>query len=338
MRCILLLVLGLVFVWHSQLVTARRPCTATSNTTIVHDALAEQARLGPRAASALRAGLAQPWPQLVRNGQQLRVIRYCYATKLYRDYLHCSKFNPALKLWADKLGHPASAQSGHAVAWEEANDGGAPGKRKRRYCYSTYEHGKGGTWNKNVPIDTLAIFLDPTFDGARATTGYDAASTDEGRHQMVLGVDSDPVEIAHELGHVLGMSHEHIRSDRDAHVLYTCTSVLGYADALSRAMATESLSAEAAHQRLCDDRAFAQKYDFAGSQFTKNPHGRVHDEPGGFDAKSIMLYDSDVFAGEGAPLVLLGGGRIERNVEPSVGDVAWVKLWYPWVGGGPSGS
>lgn len=162
-------------------------------------ARAEQARLGPRSASALKAGFAQAWSSIIRNGQKLRLIKYCYATGIYRDYLHCNKFNPALKLWADKLGFPASAQIGHSVAWEEANDGGEPGKRKRRYCYTKYEHGKGGTWNKGVDPDTLAIFLDPTFAGARATTGYNVLSSEEGRHQMILGVDSDPIEIAHEV-------------------------------------------------------------------------------------------------------------------------------------------
>jgi len=166
---------------------------------MIHDALGEQAYLSPRSASALKAGLAQPWPQVARGGQQLRVIRYCYATKVYRDYLHCNRLNPALKIWADKLGYPASAQTGHGISWEEANDGGEPGKRKRRYCYTRYEHGKGGRWNKKVDPDTLAIFLDPTFDGARATIGYDALSSEEGRHQMVLGVDADPIEIAHEV-------------------------------------------------------------------------------------------------------------------------------------------
>lgn len=101
-------------------------------------------------------------------------------------------------MWANKLGAPA-AENGHSFAWEEAGYESKDGKRKRRYCYSEYEHGKGGKWNKNVDKDTLAIYLDPTFDGVRATTGYDALSDAAGRHEMVLGVDADPIEIAHEV-------------------------------------------------------------------------------------------------------------------------------------------
>lgn len=169
----------MVLLWPSH-AAARKSCTVTSNSTMVHNALTEQARPIPRSASALKAGFAQPWPLISRGSQQLRVVKYCYATKVYRDYLHCNKFNSALKIWADKLGYPASAQTGHGISWEEANDGGEPGKRKRRFCYTKYEHGKGGKWNKNVESDTLAIFLDPTFDGARSTTGYDAVSSEEG--------------------------------------------------------------------------------------------------------------------------------------------------------------
>lgn len=165
---------------------------------MVHDVIAEQVQYG--SASALKAGLAQPWPLVTVGNQRLRVIKYCYATKVYRDYLHCSKVNVALKIWAEKLGYPANAQTGHSLAWVEANDGNEDKKkRKRRYCYKNYEHGKGGTWNKNVDADTLAIFLDPTFDGAKATTGYDALSNEPGRHQMILGIDADSVEIAHEV-------------------------------------------------------------------------------------------------------------------------------------------
>lgn len=101
-------------------------------------------------------------------------------------------------MWAEKLGYPANAQIGHCLASEEANDGNPDKKRrKRRYCYKNYEHGKGGTWNKSMDPDTLAIFLGPTLDGPRVTTGCDVLSSEPGRHQMVLGVDAEPVEIVH---------------------------------------------------------------------------------------------------------------------------------------------
>lgn len=79
----------------------------------------------------------------------------------------------------------------------------------------------------------------------------------------------------------------------------------------------------------------------------------MHDETGGFDLRSIMLYGSDVFADPACdadaskcPLLkyvkangeMVGTNRILENAEPSAGDVAWVKMRYPAVGGGPSGS
>lgn len=149
------------------------------------------------------------------------------------------------------------------------------------------------------------------------------------------------------------MVHEQVHNDRDDYVVYNCRNVVGYTTALAKAMAAENLPEAEAHRLLCEDRAFAEKYSFMGSQFTKNPRGKVHDEPGGFDMDSIMMYDSSVFADPACdtdrskcPLLKLvkvngevvGTNRILENAEPSVGDVAWLKMWYPNVVGGPSGS
>ena len=89
-----------------------------------------------------------------------------------------------------------------------------------------------------------------------------------------------------QLGHVFGMVHEQVRNDRDDYVLYECKDVQGYDAALAKAMA-DGFTENEAHNRLCDDRAFAESYNFMGSQFTKNPQGKIHDEPGGFDVNSI---------------------------------------------------
>lgn len=149
------------------------------------------------------------------------------------------------------------------------------------------------------------------------------------------------------------MVHEQVRNDRDEHVKYECRNVQGYADALSKVMAKENLPEADARRRLCEDRGFALRYGFMGSQFTKNPQGKMHDEPGGFDLSSIMLYGSDVFADPACdadaskcPLLkyvkvngeVVGTNRILENTEPSAGDVTWVKMRYPAVGGGSSGS
>lgn len=116
-------------------------------------------------------------------------------------------------------------------------------------------------------------------------------------------------------------------------------------------MSQEGLTETEAHAKLCEDRLFAGKYEFVGSQFTKNPEGKIHDEPGGFDTNSIMMYSSDVFADPACdsdktkcPLLklvkingeIVGTNRILENTQPSDGDIAWAKSWYPHETGGPS--
>lgn len=238
--------------------------------------------------------------------------------------------------------------------------------------------------------DTLVIALDPTASSDRATVGYNVLNNEPGRHKMILGVDTTPVDIAHEvsgkstlsttanaeqLGHgsyklrhqsdqadsplVFGMVHEQHRNDRksinqqalgdtntvlgDEHVLYECRNVQGYDIALVTAM-IGGLTEEEAHTKLCEDLAFAEKHDFRGAEFVKNPQGKIHDDSGGFDPDSIMLYPSSGFANPACdtdktkcPLLKLvkingevvGTNRILENVVPSDGDVAWLKTWYP---------
>ncbi|KAF1357669.1 hypothetical protein EJ07DRAFT_180693 [Lizonia empirigonia] len=272
---------------------------------------------------------------------------------------------PGFTLWSNKLGFPASAQTGHSLGWEEAvvlKDGkdGAK-KRVRQYCYKNYKHGDDAPeWNPLVDPDTLVIALDPTASSDRATVGYNVLSNEPGRHKMILGVDTTPVDIAHELGHVFGMVHEQHRNDRksikhkqassdtdtafgDDHVLYECKNVEGYDVALVTAMIGGLTEAEA-HTKLCEDLAFAEKHDFRGAEFVKNPQGKIHDDSGGFDLDSIMLYPSSGFANPACdtdktkcPLLKLmkingevvGTNRILENVVPSDGDAAWLKTWYP---------
>lgn len=152
------------------------------------------------------------------------------------------------------------------------------------------------------------------------------------------------------------MVHEHVRDDRDDHVVYICRNVQGYSAALTKVMASENLAEEEAHRLLCEDRTFAEKHAFIGSHFTKNPQCKLYDEPGGFDMDSIIsmyIYASDVFADPAywtearkCPLLKLvrvngevvGKNRILGNKEPSLGDVTWVKMWHASSGDGPGRS
>jgi hypothetical protein len=142
----------------------------------------------------------------------------------------------------------------------------------------------------------------------------------------------------------------------DEYVKYQCEKVGNFDTALSRAIA-DGVSEAVARNKLCDDTAFAQKYDFWGWAFTKNDRHStdpgVLDE-GEFDVNSIMLYSSTAFAGKSSlcelapslwkdacPLlkwtkvngVKVGTELIHEKMDVSDGDVRWVKKYYPWVGG-----
>ncbi|KAJ8107672.1 hypothetical protein OPT61_g8707 [Boeremia exigua] len=321
-------------------------CRTRSNSIIVHDAIAEQAQYA--GASQLRAQLVEPWPIERIGGVQYRVIKYCFTNERTRDLFDCSRWQPALALWGEKLGGVASAATGHNIGWREAHDGNPDrSKRQPAYCVSN------GKWNPNVQPGTLWIrqdHIDPY--AAEAAIGYDVLSNKPPRHNMLLGKDVSVDDVVHELGHVFGMDHEMIRSDRDDYLLYQCDKLADYQKILKQAVAKEGLKAEDAAAKLCNDIDFADKYKFDGAEYTKNPHGLIHDD-GDFDMDSIMLYDSESFAEKEecvlsdmnqCPLLRYidssnkdaGVARIPRPKSPSAGDVEWVKMWYPWLGAAPA--
>jgi hypothetical protein len=79
----------------------------------------------------------------------------------------------------------------------------------------------------------------------------------------------------------------------DEYVLYTCSNIKGYSDAVAKAKAAEpTLSDEHIHDSLCKIKDFAVKYSFLGSQYVKNQDGRVGDDSPKFDVDSIMMYSS----------------------------------------------
>src|SRR5690242_14784566 len=82
----------------------------------------------------------------------------------------------------------------------------------------------------------------------------------------------------------------------DDYVLFQCEYLQDYHETLARARVDKKLNHADAHQKLCNDEAFAREYKFGARAYAKDPGGKAHDEPAPFDIDSIMLYKSTYFA------------------------------------------
>jgi hypothetical protein len=119
-----------------------------------------------------------------------------------------------------------------------------------------------------VPWDTLILQSDYT-PGATgfATIGHFEMRNPAPRGMiMLLGEASFYNVLVHELGHVLGMAHEHMRKDRDRYVKYRCDKMTGFRDKLAE-LQRKTAGATASH--LCDNYANGGMVGFRGRDFTK---------------------------------------------------------------------
>ncbi|KAL1610470.1 hypothetical protein SLS60_002138 [Paraconiothyrium brasiliense] len=293
----------------------------TSGATVGHPVTAWPFRLGTRDV----------------NKGYLRRIPYCFVDKRsYEKIGETCKFADAIEIWKNGLGGTASREHHHSLVIKKPEN-------PEDYCCTEYEYGPENRlieegdlhceWNaEKYPKDALAIHWldDIKLNGraAQAQLGYTAEEHDAeaGRHWMHVGDSASAANIAHELGHVLGMSHEHQRWDRDDHILFRCDSLVGIFDAVDGLQADRpGLSEQDALDLLCTDRELAIEYGSPSSEYGKYNHfslyyfyripqeGRfadilpnnlvkgdglsqkqepIFDGPGGFDVDSIMIYPS----------------------------------------------
>jgi hypothetical protein len=70
--------------------------------------------------------------------------------------------------------------------------------------------------------------------------------------------------MAHEIGHSLGLLHEHTSPDRDQFIQYSCINVRHYQEKLELAQKDGRTK-----EQLCTDYDTADRYRFYGSEFIR---------------------------------------------------------------------
>ncbi|KAK3209131.1 hypothetical protein GRF29_69g882549 [Pseudopithomyces chartarum] len=236
------------------------------------------------------------------------VVRFCFTTleakaELEHDFLQ------AIDNWMDALGGPASSRTGHNLVFKEVR---TP-EGEDTVCCSEWKLPPAQnpcTWNAEVENDVLAVYMNPSGKANSATIGYVSDSDallnnfPPQRHFVNLKPLNSNINVlwewVHELGHVLGLLHEHGRIDRDNHVIFRCRNLLDFQSCFAAAKKdrdeqdTGDTDAEI-EKKLCEQWTFANRYGFSARSFMKGTGSQPHVDPaswGAYDRDSIMHYSS----------------------------------------------
>jgi hypothetical protein len=228
---------------------------------------------------------------------------------------------------------------------------------------------------RTVPVSTVEIKIVEKGPGVvlAASLGFIPGSwnNDGGRH--FISVASDFVDkypwadqrsaiFAHEIGHVMGLLHEHQREDRDRYVYFNCSNIADYA----RVKAQVEHEGSFTMAQVCSQWYLGAMYNFMSTQFTTEPRWDRYHKDGEkhmwwshnsaqYDFQSIMHYSSSAAAaGTGVArslkeAVLLkwrypdhngpsnpdyidyyNAELISSNDKPSKWDRIAIMYMYPW--------
>ncbi|KAF2875201.1 hypothetical protein BDV95DRAFT_603964 [Massariosphaeria phaeospora] len=296
----------------------------------------------------------QPWPR--EGSGKVTYIDYCFSDKNSDDDLR-DIVKVAWKMWRDRIGK-AGSRTGHSLSLREQE----PPCPEEPYCYLQESEEFNGDWNPEFSPQTLVIESNPgSFAAAVTTTGYIPGDA-QGRHRLVvnkrwIGAPDSPVRImAHEIGHVFGLWHEHQRRDRNMWLHFDCSKLFGYDDAKKRVEA--DTANDYTMDQVCDDPQLCIHYGLGCDQWATRlfvDGGGKYDLTNGqpLDVESIMMYAStagmystqDMTDIDNMPLVKwknpgdnVPSRRTHDNVEiiplpekVSELDYAGIRHIYPWI-------
>lgn len=199
-------------------------------------------------------------------------------------------------------------------------------------------------WDERISVTKDKIDWDPNgFHGdllvvsrsekeTKTTVGYLVNPHDEQKLKFNLnhpgGHGNSISNMIHEIGHALGLYHEHQRPDADHNIKVKCSNLADYQDVKKRVGGRMG--------QLCQDVLQAKRENFSAGDILPYPEQATWAAYGGFDWESIMMYCSEFgakrkFLSEKKKRVMKKKDSNEAfvaNNRPSGGDVECVNNLY----------
>ncbi|KAL5888471.1 hypothetical protein ACKVWC_003735 [Pyricularia oryzae] len=285
-------------------------------------------------------GDASPWPD--------KTINYCYESKAARKNLH-KDFVEASKMWKTaglaagvykykEVASPGSPCTGHAdrakILVVRITPGDPPEEGE-----DTPEEGENPAGWATLGIEPLNA--DSSYKGPEMYINTDLRykGSGESRSRFVGTV-------AHELGHVWGLYHEHQNplfwelpySSSDGKVFgknWFCQKVRGYqrsVDLIKSKFPNDAAEVQHQTENMCRWASFAKDYKFPGADYLPEQSTAGKFYPADIprrgatnehvDWASVMIYDGEDF------LLKNDGSEVYENNRPSQADVLGIRRIY----------